>query len=148
MRGEVRAQHPDSVHLLRARLYEVLITLARDYAKVHDVPSDRAVPPVVLRYLELVERDFCRHTGSRYAEQLGVSPGHLSARCRQATGRSAKAILSERLQVEARRLLLFTDDSAEHIDFVLGFDDPSYFARFFRRTTGRTPSVFRQETRR
>ena len=148
MRGEVRAQRSDSVHLLRAGLYEVLITLARDYAKVHGVSSDRAVHPVVLRFLDLVERDFRRyHQIARYAEKLGVSPGHLSARCREYGGRSAKAILRRRLEVEARRLLLFTDDSAERVGFALGFHDPSYFTRFFRLSTGRTPSVFRRESR-
>ena len=52
-------------------------------------------------------------------------------------------MLQERLTLEARRLLLYSDESAENIGYSLGFEDPSYFSRFFRAATGRSPSEFR-----
>jgi len=145
---------PDGVHLLRARLYEALVTLARDYAAARGGPNagaaaDRAPHPVALRYRELVARDGARrHRVAAYARELGVSPGHLNALCRRHLGRSAKLVIQDRLAAAARRALLYSDESVARVGYALGFADPSYFTRFFRRATGRSPSAFRAEARR
>jgi AraC family transcriptional activator of pobA len=95
-----------------------------------------------------VEREaFRRHDVRYFARELGVSPGHLNVLCRHHLGRGAKDVLAERLSVEARRLLLYSDRSAAQVGYTLGFSDPSYFARFFRRENGRSPTAFRQEVR-
>lgn len=148
MRKELALQRPDTSHLLRARLYEILISLARPYAEVHGVPADRAVAGLVVRFRQLVESDFRRlHHVADYAARLAVTPGHLSALCRRDVGQSAKAIIRGRLDGEARRLLLYTDGTAEGIGYALGFKDASYFTRFFRAVSGRTPAAFRREFR-
>lgn len=148
MQRELKARRPDSVHLLRAGLYEALITFARAYATQYRVPSERAVHPMVLDFLARVDRQFRReHRVASYASELGVSPGHLSALCRRYLGRSAKSVIRQRIDVEARRMLLFSADSAESVGYALGFGDPSYFSRFFRAATGRSPSAFRLESR-
>ena len=144
MRRELRRHLPDSTHILRARLYEILITLSRAYASQHRVGSSRPVQPLVAAFRDRVERDFRRvHSVAAYARALHVSPGHLSTLCRSYAGVSAKEIIQERTAVEARRLLLHSTDSAEDIAYALGFEDPSYFARFFRRMTGESPRRFR-----
>jgi AraC family transcriptional activator of pobA len=149
MRRELRGLRPDSVHLLRARLYETLITLARQYAVAHALASERRPHPLALRYRGAVERDAARrHHVADYARELAVSPGHLNALCRQHLGSSAKAVIQDRLVAEARRLLLYSDESSARVGYALGFQDPSYFARFFRLATGRSPSGFRAEARR
>jgi AraC family transcriptional activator of pobA len=148
MRNELRALRADSVHLLRARLYEALITIAREYSPAHVATPPRNPHPVVLRYREMVESEAPQqHHVSHYARQLALTPGHLNALCRRHLGRTAKAIIEDRLSVEARRSLLYSNHSIEQIGYDLGFKDPSYFARFFRRTSGKTPSVFRTESR-
>jgi AraC-like DNA-binding protein len=149
MRRELRQLRPDSVHLLRAYLYETLITLAREYAAAIGGAAERAPHRLVLRYREMVERDAPhRHHVAEYARELAVSAGHLSALCRRHLGRSAKEVIQDRLAAEARRVLLYSDESAARVGYALGFDDPSYFSRFFRRATGRSPSAFRAEHRR
>jgi AraC family transcriptional activator of pobA len=74
---------------------------------------------------------------------LAISPGHLSALCTQFAGTGAKALLERALASRARRMLLYTDETVDRIGASLGFKDPSYFTRFFRRETGETPSGFR-----
>ena len=144
MRKELANYKRDSVHLLRAQLHETLIVLARAYAAAHRVPARRPTHDAVSRYLELVERDVTRtHTVALFARELGVSPGHLSVLCTQHSGMGAKEHLDSALVTRARRLLLYTDDSAARIASRLGFADPSYFSRFFRRNTGVSPSAFR-----
>jgi AraC family transcriptional regulator, transcriptional activator of pobA len=144
MRRELADYRSDSVHLLRAHLHEALIVLAREYAAAYQVTASRPTHSVVSRYFELVERDAARrHRVAEYAAELGVSAGHLSVLCGRYAGRSAKRHLHDALVTRARRMLLYTDESAARIGSALGFDDPSYFSRFFRRETGVTPSAFR-----
>lgn len=146
MRRELRRLRPDSAQLLRARLSEALVTLAREYSATHRVSAERVPKELVLRYRELVERDaHRRHRVADYARELAVSPGHLNALCKQQLGRSAKDVIQDRLEVEARRALLYSSESAARVGYALGFADPSYFTRFFRRVTGRSPTRFRRE---
>ncbi|HEX4681155.1 MAG TPA: AraC family transcriptional regulator [Gemmatimonadaceae bacterium] len=149
MRDELATFRRDSVDLLRAQLHETLLVLARDYAVDHDVAPSRAVHPTVARFLALVERYATeRHRVEEYASELAVTPGYLSVLCAQATGMTAKRYIESAVTIRARRLLLYTDEPAARIAAKLGFDDPSYFARFFRRESGQSPSKFRAASKR
>jgi AraC family transcriptional activator of pobA len=72
----------------------------------------------------------------------------LSVLCTQYAGQRAKRLLDNVLVSRARRMLLYTDESAARVAASLGFEDPSYFSRFFRRETGQTPKEFRNTLRR
>ncbi len=144
MRRELAHFRRDSVDLLRARLHETLIVLARQYAAAHRVAPQRPTHAVVSRFLELVDRDAAhRHRIADYAVELAVTPGHLSVLCSRFAGQPAKRVLHNELASRARRMLLYSGESASRIGTSLGFEDPSYFSRFFRRETGQTPTEFR-----
>ena len=148
MRSELRPLRPDSAHLLRARLYEVLITLSRSFTRQRRGTALPSPSALTLRYRELVEREASHHHDVQYyARQLGVSPGHLNVLCHQHLGRGAKEVIEERISVQARRMLLFSERTTAQVAYALGFRDPSYFARFFRRENGRSPTAFRQGIR-
>jgi AraC family transcriptional regulator, transcriptional activator of pobA len=149
MRRELAHHGRDSIELLRAQLHEILIVLARQYAAAHRVASQRPTHRVVSRFMELIERDAARsHRIADYATELAVTPGYLSALCTQYAGHRAKRLLDNVLAARARRMLLYTDESAARVGASLGFDDASYFSRFFRRETGQTPTEFRSSLRR
>jgi AraC family transcriptional activator of pobA len=143
MRAEVRALRPDAQEALCAQLYAVLVTIDRFYVARHGPPPE-APPDLVGRFLKLLDDGHGEehHVGA-YARRLGVSASHLSALCRAQLGKGAKACLTERLALEAKRLLLHSDLSVAEIADRLGFDDPAYFARFVRRETGEAPTVLR-----
>jgi len=144
MRLEFAQYRRDSLDVLRAQLHEMLIVLAREYATKHQVSSLRPTHETVSRYFALVDRDLTqRHRVADYAAELGVSPGHLSVLCRRYAGQSAKCHLDQALVARARRMLLYSGATAERIAASLGFGDPSYFSRFFRRATGLSPTEFR-----
>ena len=146
MRDELPPVRPDSVHLLRAQLYEILLRLARVHTAAHPAPPLAPAHPIVRRYQALVDKHFHRvHRTADYARKLAITPGHLTSLCTAHLGRSAKRLLQERIALEARRLLLYSDRTAESIAQQLGFADSSYFGRFFRKMSGKSPRRFRSE---
>lgn len=149
MRGELAALRGDSAHLLRAILYEVLITLNRWYAAAHSSAADTETSPVVFRFLQLIEQHHrTDHRVAAYSRWLGITSGHLNELSKQYLGQSASAVIRSRLVVEAKRLLLYSDQTASQAGYELGFEDPSYFGRFFKRYVGSSPSRYRDRAER
>jgi AraC-like DNA-binding protein len=147
MRSEIATLRQDTEHVLRAGLYEVLMWVSRRYARS---AGTAAVPgnATVLRFLDLVEREYASlHRVGDYADRLAVSSGHLTELCKRRLGRTAGAVIRGRVIVEARRRLLHTQATAARIAADIGFQDPAYFSRFFRRETGASPSEFRRAGR-
>jgi AraC family transcriptional activator of pobA len=144
MQREIAALRDDATHALRAVLYDLLVQLNRLYVARHGEPRVAAPCSLVERFEALVEQEFReRHRVAWYSRALGVSPGHLSALCREHLGRSAGATIRRRVTLEAQRLLLHGDLTAAEIAHRVGFEDPSYFTRFFRREAGMGPTAFR-----
>ena len=78
------------------------------------------------------------------ADALGVSVTHLRNSVKEKTGKSPGFILRQEIVLEAKRLLIHSELTAAEIGYNLGFEDPSYFGRFFKRESGLSPSAFRQ----
>ena len=78
-----------------------------------------------------------------YAEKLNTSPQNLNAVCRKAVNQTAAGILSGFVLTEAKRLLLYTDETISEIAYVLEFADPSHFVKYFKKFVGLTPRAFR-----
>lgn len=96
----------------------------------------------------LIERHFKTHRPiDFYAQAIGVSTAHLNALCRQWAGQSALQRLNQRLTLEAKRNLVYTAMTVSEIADSLGFSEPAYFSRFFKRETGCTPKGFRLQRR-
>lgn len=149
MHREYRDLKNDSPHLLRAIAYEVLVTLNRWYASAYGYALDTPVEPTISRFRGLIEREFRRtRQVSDFAAELGVTPGHLNALCRRHVGRSAGDMIRGRVIAEARRLLVHTDDDVGRIGAYLGYPDPAYFSRVFKRATRVTPLAYRRAGRR
>ena len=79
-----------------------------------------------------------------YAQALALTQTTLNRLCRQFSGKGALDLIQERLVIAARRHLIYTDASVEAIAYGLGFQDPAYFSRFFKRHTAMAPGRFRQ----
>ena len=144
MRREIEALPSDASRALRATLYELLVLLDRFYRACYGSDTIAAAAPVLERFQASLERHFrSRHHVGDFAGELGITPGHLSALCRTGLRVTAGALIRRRIALEARRMLRYTDRPVAQIAYDLGFDDPAYFARFFRREVGSAPRVFR-----
>jgi AraC family transcriptional regulator, transcriptional activator of pobA len=100
------------------------------------------------RFLLMVEEHFLeRWPLARYARGLGLSTQRLNRLTRGESGRPALEIVHERLTREACRRLYYIAAPAERLALELGFEDPAYFNRFFKRRTGLTPRRWREQNR-
>ncbi|WP_095059480.1 4-hydroxyphenylacetate catabolism regulatory protein HpaA [Pseudomonas sp. Irchel s3f7] len=96
------------------------------------------------RFNQLIELHYMEHRPlASFADQIGITEARLNGICRRIAGLPSKRLLQERLMQEARRLLLFSDQSVSEICYSLGFKDPAYFHRFFVRNAGVTPGLYR-----
>jgi AraC-like DNA-binding protein len=82
---------------------------------------------------------------SSYASQLSVTKKRLNQATTRVLGKSPKNIIDERVILEAKRLLVHTHENIKEIGYVLGFQDPAYFIKFFRKHCGITPVAFREQ---
>ncbi len=80
-----------------------------------------------------------------YAEKLNLSPKRLNQILKQKMGKTINQILQERLLIEAKHSLFIGKKNIKEISFSLGFQDPSYFSRFFKKMTTLSPEEFRVE---
>ncbi len=138
----------DSGEILRALLHLLLLKLRR-LAEVSDSPAQTSRAKHLAREFQwLVEQRFSQEQRlSAYARLLGVTENHLNDTVRAITGQAAGEIIRRRRLLHAKRALLHSHQSVAEIGYELGFDDPSYFARFFRRYEKRSPTQFREQIR-
>ncbi|MFY0256002.1 AraC family transcriptional regulator [Chitinophaga sp. 30R24] len=84
---------------------------------------------------------------ARYASALSITVTHLNDTVKKITGRPISLHIQQRSILEAKRLLYLTELSVKEISYELGYDDPVYFGKLFRKTTGNSPKQFRQQFR-
>ena len=145
------ADRPGSGHdvAMRAHLSLLVVTLLRAAPEQANADAPARAGQLVAAFRDQVEQRF-RQTRrvADYAGAVGVSHTHLNRLCRQVLGRSALAVIEERIALEARRLLLFSTLSIKQIGAELGYEDPGYFSRFITRMFGLAPAALREQMRR
>ena len=85
------------------------------------------------------------HTVQQYATALRMSSKTLTQRVIQYSGQSPLKLINNKLIVEAQRMLKSKPMLIKEIAYELGFDDDSYFVKFFKRQTGLLPSEFKEK---
>ena len=94
---------------------------------------------------ELIETHITTHKQvAQYAALMHLTPYQLNAVTRAGLGKTCSALIDEQIILEAKRQLLSTTLQVNEVAYALGYEDASYFIRFFRRHTGHTPESFRQ----
>lgn len=128
-------------------LLKRLIIYVTRLAKTGYVPAKKQQDErfhITRKFNLLVESNFkSEHSVSFYAQQLCKSPKTLSNLFAIFNQKPPSQIIQDRIIVEARRLLRYTDRSIKHITYELGFEEVSYFSNFFKKNTGVSPSDFR-----
>ena len=82
---------------------------------------------------------------SYFAEKANLTPGYFGDLIKRETGNTPQEIITLKLIAEAKRRLAATDNDISIIAYDLGFQYPQHFTRLFKRITGKSPSMFRNE---
>ncbi len=134
--------------ILRSSLEILLLELTRLYGSDYiEDPSSGQLDTSRIRKLEtLIDQHFVeqRHVDF-YADQLNVSSRHLNNIVKNGIGKSINDMIQTRVLLEAKRRLLYTEDSVSEIAWKLNFSDKSYLHRLFKTHTRFTPEGFRKE---
>ena len=85
------------------------------------------------------------HQVSFYANLMNLSEKTLYNTCKTISEKSAQELIQQRILLEAKRLLVYSNFSVKEIATQLGFHDYSYFTRFFSKNVGLSPIQFRQQ---
>lgn len=129
--------------VMQAMLRVVLIELTRSLTT--PVSQEASAQHDVLELFNDLLTKHIRHHKSVafYADRLHRSAFQLNALTKTLLGKTCSAVISDYVVLEARRQLLATNLQVNEIAARLGYDDPSYFIRFFRKHTGQSPEQFR-----
>lgn len=140
----------EDVHaLLRHQLHTLLTRLS--ILQGRRQAQEPLVSPALQRFQrfqKLVDERFAEwHQVADYASQLGYTEKSLARAVAAATGMTAKAFITARINLEGKRLLVHTDMPVASIAEKLGFDEPTNFSKFFKREVDCTPAEFRRRQR-
>lgn len=132
--------------MLQMMLKRLLILCTRIYKEQTLLTDfDKKQLDIVREYNYLVESNFkTLHQVSDYALLLNKSPKTLSNVFKKFGHKSPLQIIHERIILEARRLLHYSDLSIKEITYEIGYEDIQTFSRFFKKTEGISPSDFKK----
>jgi AraC-like DNA-binding protein len=133
----------DMLRMLIKRLIILLTRLAKQqYLKERNLPDQKL--NIIREFNVLLEDHYKKqHSVKFYAGKVNRSPKTLSNLFALYNNKSPLAVIQERIMLEAKRLLLYTDKSSKEIAYELGFEDAAYFSNFFKKNADVSPTDFR-----
>lgn len=145
--AELFADMPEKRTMLQAYLHQLFIVLHR---LINQNKSDQAAPhtQAIVHFRQFqnqLRQATAASTVVEIASELAITPVHLNRVCRIVANKSASQLVQEHITNEARKYLTYTSYSVSEIAYLLDFEYPNYFAKFFRKHTGVSPTAFREQ---
>ena len=127
----------------------LLLILLRRIQKLFSIKShqknNKYQIVIFKQFKNLVELNFAKNIPiSQYASLLNISAHQLNSFAKATSGKTTTEIIKERVVLEAQQLLHFSEFTISQIAYKLGFEDSSYFARYFKKHIGLSPQDFRK----
>lgn len=132
--------------MLRVLLKRLLIKSTRLFrSKIREPKLLNDKVDAIRRFNILVEKNFKeKHAVSDYAVMMNKSPKTLSNLFKKYSEKTALTFINERILLEAKRLLLFSDRTSTEIAYELGYKEPAHFSKFFKNQIGTSPIEFKK----
>ncbi|MCG2612761.1 AraC family transcriptional regulator [Terrimonas sp. NA20] len=144
--NELKPVKNHATEMIRTLLLQLFITVTRQIEPTRLKQLSKPGFTTLRNFQKLVNENYIPlKLPSEYAARLYVTPNYLNALCRDLLGKSAGEIIRDRIMLEAKRLLINADLSISEISSQLNFQDNSYFTKFFKKYTGKTPEDFRKD---
>lgn len=144
--AECVEEKPIFYDLLRAQLWQFIFLAEKEYVIDGNQGRKEENPNFIGRFINLVNNNFTRHHDSGfYAGQLNITPNYLNKIVKKAMGCNVREFILNRLMSEASILLRLTDITTNELAYKLGFEDPNYFIRCYKRIEGMTPREYQKK---
>jgi len=135
----------DMLKLLLKRLIIKCVRLGKRQLFLEETPAAEETD-LIRKFQALVEKHFReKHKVGDYAELMFKSPKTLSNTFKKLRNQSPLYMIQERIILEAKRQLYYTDKPIKEITYELGFSEPAQFSRLFKNNTGLSPSDFQKQ---
>jgi AraC family transcriptional regulator, transcriptional activator of pobA len=129
-----------------AKLHSITKLMIIDVSRCKIIQQKRPLyqpNALFLKFLNLIRDNFQAHyTIKQIAEQLGISEAKLTELCKTITNESPQQIINNIYVLEAKRLFRYQRLTVKEVAFALGFNDPYYFSRFFKKHTSERPKDY------
>jgi AraC-like DNA-binding protein len=143
---EMHSKDGLQIGMLQMMLKRYLILSTRLYKEQHQLSVIKKEIDIIREFNFLVEQNFkTKHTVIEYAELLNKSPKTISNIFSKINSKSPLKYIQERIMLEARRLLYYTDKPIKEIAYEIGYDDIQTFSRFFKTQEGVSPSEYKEK---
>lgn len=144
--SELFDDQPEKQLMLRACLQKLFLAIYRmwQYSQQTATLADNHSLGYFRKFQQRIREAGTTHTIAAFAKELGITPVHLNRICKDVAGRSAGQLVQDHILEEAKKYLTYTSYSISEIAYLLNFEYPNYFARFFKKHTGMAPGAFRE----
>jgi len=140
---EFESKPPYYEQVVQSLMQTALYQLARIAPPEHETAQKKSRH--IASFLDMVKAHHAAHkTVEYYADKLSITPKHLIDLCKKQTGKTPLKHIQDQTISEAKRLLYHTPLSVKEIAYQLGFEEPSYFSKYFRSITGYAPGAYRK----
>ncbi len=130
-------------HILSNLLKSMLLVIEREKRKNYKV-AQKPDNSTYLKFRDLLENNFQRNWSvTAFAKELSISTKTLNSIVKSETGTTVSRTISERIILEAKRQLTHSNSYIHQIAYDLGFNDPYYFTKFFKKHVNCSPAAFR-----
>lgn len=149
IKKELEDQDSSAEEMIRTYVKQIIIRATRKWKK-QNLDNDKIKIPgneldVFRDFSRLLEIHFReKHHVAEYADLLHLAPKTLTHKFKSLNLESPNQFIINRILLEAKRLLFYTDKPVKEIAYDLGYEDPAYFNRLFTAKTGSTPSQFKK----
>ncbi|MBK0402803.1 helix-turn-helix domain-containing protein [Adhaeribacter sp. BT258] len=144
---EYRHKRPGRLLMLQYLVGQLLVQLYRLSLGEEKISTADNVSRIYFRRFQqlIKEAGTYKKSVEAYAQDLKISTGHLNRVCRNLAGKAPKDFIIDYFITEAQLNLSQVERSVSEIGYALGFEDPAYFTRLFKKRTGQTPVEFRKQ---
>jgi YesN/AraC family two-component response regulator len=150
MLAEYQLQQDGYENVIKAN-FEIFLTKFLRFRKEHEPNATKTniyQQEKLQEFMDLLEKNISTTKQvTAYADLVHLSPFQLNSITKSLVGKTVAELIEGQILLEAKRYLLATSSQVNQIALELGYEDVSYFIRFFKKLTGHTPEAFRKNFR-
>lgn len=143
---ECLSDTPVFYDLMRAELWQFIFLAEKEYALNGNKGRKREQKNHLLEFIHLVNKHYREHHDAKYyADIMNITPNYLNKITKSLIGISAFDYITSRIISEAKVLLRLTKININELAYKLGYDNPGYFIRLFKKKEGITPLEYQKK---